>query len=92
MAVTVIVTMDSEWLFGNDILEFMKRVQDSDNNEETDSLLLAASKSYECNATTCPSEAIASQHLATTNSTCIAMSNYKLTHAFLYLLLSVSHP
>ena len=37
------MTMNSEWLFGNDILEFMKRVQDSDNKEESDSLLLAAS-------------------------------------------------
>ena len=75
--------MDSEWLFGSDIFEFMKRVQNSDDKEETDSLLLAASESYECNATTCPSEPIASQHWATTNNTCIAMSNCKLTPAFL---------
>jgi len=78
--------------FGSDILEFMKWVQNSDDKEETDSLLLAASESYERNATTCPSEAIASQHWATTHSTCTAMCNYKLTHAFLYLLQSVSHP
>ena len=81
------MTMDSEWLFGSDILEFMKQVQNSDD-KETDSLLLAASESY----ATCPSEPIASQHWATTNSTCTAVSNYKLRHAFLYLLLSVSHP
>jgi len=61
--------------FGSDILEFMKRVQNSDDKEETDSLLLAASESYERNATTCPSEPTARQHWATTNSTCTAMSN-----------------
>jgi len=70
----------------------MKQVQNSDDKEESDSLLLAASESYECNATTCPSEPLASQHWATTNSTCTAVSNYKLRHAFVYLLLSVSHP
>ena len=59
--------MDSEWLFGSDILEFMKQVQNSDYKEETDSQLLAASESYEHSATTCPSEPIASQHWATTN-------------------------
>jgi len=43
--VIVIATMESEWLFGRDIFEFMKLVQNSDDKEETDSLLLAASKS-----------------------------------------------
>ena len=50
---TVTATMDSEWLFGSDILEFMKLVQNSDDKEDTDSLLLAASKSYEHNTTAC---------------------------------------
>jgi len=49
--------MDFEWLFGSDILEFMKSVENSDD-EETDSLLLAASESYERKPTACRPEAI----------------------------------
>ena len=48
----VIATMDFEWLFGSDILEFMKSVENSDD-EEIDSLLLAASESYERKPTAC---------------------------------------